>query len=177
MSVEVLVHRPIDYKGGTLAAGIHDLDINDLPLLASPIASQDVTFFNPAKDIYQLNIELNKQISNLYQTFVPHKVFTSSDDLLNNHIHIADAAFILCELLLPETAAVGTFIKVVGKGNATWQINQNADQFIRSSIGETTAGILGSLASSLSGDCVGLICITEDTEWMITDLVGTLVFV
>lgn len=176
MAVRVLVHRDISYKGGTLTAGVYDVDINDLVLLETPINAQDVSFFNPTKDIYQLNIELNKQISNLYRTFVPHKVFTSSDDLLNNHIHILDAAFILCEMLLPATAEVGTFIKVVGKGNAAWQINQNAGQFIRDSISETTAGVSGSLASSASGDCVGLICVTEDTEWIITESSGSLIF-
>jgi hypothetical protein len=64
----------------------------------------------------------------------------------------------LVTLTLPDTAPVGSIIKVTGKGDGGWLIAQNAGEtIIISEASSTTTGVGGSLASSDDYDSVELI--------------------
>lgn len=83
----------------------------------------------------------------------------------------------LVTLTLPTTAKVGDTIEVVGKGAGGWLIAQNAGQTIHFLSGGTTPGAGGSLASSTIYDCVKLICITANTDFVVNSVVGNITVV
>ncbi len=80
------------------------------------------------------------------------------------------------QLLLPNTAAFGSIIEIVGKGSGGWQINQNAGETILLVDSTTTVGVTGTVQSSEPGAAVTLVCITADTVWRISSSVGNLIF-
>lgn len=68
---------------------------------------------------------------------------------------------------LPDTAAVGDVLRVVGKGAGGWVIAQNASENINLGNATTTTGVGGSLASSHRYDCVELVCTVANTTWTV----------
>lgn len=76
---------------------------------------------------------------------------------------------------LPATAAVGDIIAIVGKGAGGWLIAQNGGQTIHFGNLDTTTGVTGSLGSMLRYDCVEIICITANTDFVVRSSVGNLV--
>src|SRR5690606_41586834 len=83
----------------------------------------------------------------------------------------------LVTLTLPVTAAVGTVIRVAGKGAGGWLIAQNAGQTIHFGVVDTSTGAGGSLASTLQYDSVELLCTVADTEWTVLSVIGNLTVV
>lgn len=79
------------------------------------------------------------------------------------------------ELLLPDTAAFGSVIEIVGKGSGGWQINQNAGETIYFGDSSTTTGATGTVQSSEDRATVRLVCITADTDWAIISSTGNLI--
>lgn len=80
----------------------------------------------------------------------------------------------LVDLTLPITAAVGDMVRVEGKGSGLWTVSQHAGQSIRIGNNTTTIGVGGSLTATDAGDGVGLLCITANTGWMVTDGTGSI---
>lgn len=79
---------------------------------------------------------------------------------------------------LPTTAAVGSVIKVVGKGAGGWLIAQNAGESIRwDEATVTTTGVGGSLASSDDHDFIEIVCTTADTVWTVMAVKGNITIV
>jgi len=78
---------------------------------------------------------------------------------------------------LPATASVGDTIEIVGKGAGGWLIAQNAGQTIHFISSDTTTGVGGSLASTVQYDCVELVCITANTDFVVKDSVGNITVV
>lgn len=84
----------------------------------------------------------------------------------------------LVTLTLPDTAAFGSIVRVVGKGAGGWLIAQNAAEFIRwDEASVTTTGVGGSLASTDNFDAVELVCMTADTEWVVLSSKGNITIV
>lgn len=83
----------------------------------------------------------------------------------------------LVTLTLPDTAAVGSIVAVVGQGAGGWKIAQNASEVIHFGSVNTTTGTGGSLASTNRYDCVELICTVANTEWVERNSVGTITIV
>ena len=75
---------------------------------------------------------------------------------------------------LPATAAVGKSVRIAGKGSGGWRVAQNAGQVIRFGNMSTTSGISGRLDSTNRYDTLELICITANTEWIVTSSVGNI---
>ena len=88
---------------------------------------------------------------------------TSQTAAVNNG-YVANNAG-LVTVTLPDTAAVGDIVKVVGKGAGGWLIAQNAAETINVGNVTTTSGVGGSIASSNRYDSVELVCITANTVW------------
>lgn len=80
------------------------------------------------------------------------------------------------ELTLPNTAAFGSVIEIVGKGSGGWQINQNAGETIYLGDSSTTTGATGTVQSSEDRATVRLVCITANTDWAIISSTGNLIF-
>ena len=80
------------------------------------------------------------------------------------------------ELLLPDTAAFGSVIEIVGKGSGGWQINQNAGETIYMGDSSTTTGATGTIQSSEDRATIRLVCITANTDWAVVSSTGNLIF-
>lgn len=76
------------------------------------------------------------------------------------------------QLLLPAVAPIGSIVRVCGLTAAGWQVTQNAGQQIRFGNLLTTVGAGGSLASTLAGDTVEIVCVTANTGWLVLSGVG-----
>lgn len=100
---------------------------------------------------------------------------TSASMAVNNG-YVADNAG-LVTLTLPTTAAFGSRFEIVGKGAGGWIIAQNAGQTIHFNSLDTTTGAGGSLASTLRYNCVELICVTANTDFVVKDSSGNLTVV
>jgi len=73
----------------------------------------------------------------------------------------------LVTMTLPATAAIGSVIGIAGAGLGGWRVAQNAGQTIFYGDLTTTAGVTGSLSSSLQRDNASLICTATDTDWTV----------
>lgn len=89
-----------------------------------------------------------------------------------NSKNIINGAGILT-LLLPIVANVGDIIKIVGNLNG-WIIAQNGGQTIHFVAQNTTTGAAGSLSSSAARDCVELMCVVNDTDYVVSSHEGIL---
>ena len=78
---------------------------------------------------------------------------------------------------LPAVAAVGSVIKIVGKGAAGWLLAQGASQSIGFGDITTTVGVGGSLASTNLGDSIELVNVTANTGWRVISSVGNITYV
>lgn len=80
----------------------------------------------------------------------------------------------LVTVTLPATASVGDTAEVGGKSAVGWKLAQNASQVIHFGTSNTTTGTGGSLASTQRYDTVKLVCITANTDWLVTYSIGNL---
>ena len=102
----------------------------------------------------------------------------TSASLVNNTGTISENAG-LCTFTLPVTAAVGTEIRVVGKGSGMWAIAQNASQSISfvTQAATTTVGVTGSVAATAQFDGIHIVCVTANTLWVVIGSTGNLTIV
>ena len=82
-----------------------------------------------------------------------------------NNEYTANAATLLT-ITLPASAAINDRIRVVGAGAGGWKVAQNSGQTIHLGSSSTTTGTSGYIASATVYDCVELICVTTDTDWV-----------
>lgn len=80
----------------------------------------------------------------------------------------------LVTVTIPTTAAVGSVVRVVGKGAGGWRIAQNASEIIHFGVLNTTTGTGGRLDSSNRYDAVELVCTVADTEWTVISSQGNI---
>jgi hypothetical protein len=80
----------------------------------------------------------------------------------------------LVTLTLPTTAAVGSVVRVAGKGAGGWRVAQNAGESINFGSSTTTTGVGGYLEFTDASDAVELLCITADTQWVVLSSVGNI---
>lgn len=105
-----------------------------------------------------------------------NEVTATSASMAVSNGYVANNAGVVT-LTLPATAAFGDMIRVAGKGAGGWLIAQNAGQTIHFGSVDTTTGAGGSLASTLQYDVVELLCITQDTDFLVTNSVGNITYV
>ena len=80
----------------------------------------------------------------------------------------------LVTVTLPTTIAVGQTVRVAGKGAGGWRIAQSAGQQIRFGSVSSTSGVTGFIGSTNRYDCVELLCITANLEFVVISVQGTL---
>ena len=98
-------------------------------------------------------------------------VIGASQTMANDNGYVCASGGALA-LQLPATSAVGDMVIVTLDGATSWQITQGAGQQIRYGNVETTAGVGGSISSTLQGDTLSLVCVVADTRWLVLYGVG-----
>ena len=83
----------------------------------------------------------------------------------------------LVTVTLPDAAAIGKVVAIVGKGAGGWKLAQNASENIRFGSVVTTTGTGGYIASSAQYDCVELVCTVADTTWTVRSVIGNITYV
>ena len=86
--------------------------------------------------------------------------------MVNANGYVANAG-VLVRLTLPAAADLGEMVAVVGKGAGLYRIEQNAGQQIHYGNLNTTAGVGGSVTSTLARDTIWLLCTTTNTNWTV----------
>jgi len=94
-----------------------------------------------------------------------------SQTMVSNNGYIANNVA-LVTLTLPAAAAVGDVLQIVGKGAGLYVINQNAGQTLHYGNQDTTGGVGGSATATHRYNCIEIICITANTDWVVQDSVG-----
>lgn len=79
----------------------------------------------------------------------------------------------LVTLTLPSSAALGTVIRIQGKGAGLWKIAQNASQTIHLGNVDSTAGVGGSVTATNRYDAIELLCITANTDFAVLSSTGS----
>jgi hypothetical protein len=93
-----------------------------------------------------------------------------------NNGYIADNSALIT-FTLPATAALGSIVRVTGKGTGRWTIAQNSGQTIYFGSSTTTTGTGGSLSSTLQRDSVEIVCVTANNDWNVLSVQGNLTVV
>lgn len=104
------------------------------------------------------------------------EVTGTSQAMAVNNGYVANNAA-LVTLTLPDTAAIGDSVTVVGKGAGLFRIAQNAGETIRFVSSSTTTGVGGSLTAIEQYAAIELVCITANTDWAVTDSAGNFTIV
>lgn len=111
--------------------------------------------------------------SNVNTTWVDQTSTTVT--MVVNTSYIADNSS-LVTLTLPGTVPLGSVFQIVGKGSGGWKIAQVSGQTISLGSQSTTTGTSGYLESSLSTDCVQIVCITANTTFNVYTSFGNITF-
>jgi len=83
----------------------------------------------------------------------------------------------LVTLTLPATAALGSNVRVTGKGAGGWRIAQNSGQTVFFGNTATTTGATGHLDSTATRDTIELVCVTANNDWNVLSSIGNLTVV
>jgi len=76
---------------------------------------------------------------------------------------------------LPDTAALGSIIRICGKGAGGWKVAQNAGEtIIWDESTATTTGAGGYLESTDDYDAIELLCTVADTDWTVLTSKGNI---
>lgn len=105
-----------------------------------------------------------------------NEVTDTSEDMVAMNGYVANNAG-LVTLTLPATCAFGDTIRVAGLGAGGWKVAQNASQVIHFGDMDTTTGAGGSLASTNRYDCIELLCVATNTDFLVLSSIGNLTVV
>jgi hypothetical protein len=95
---------------------------------------------------------------------------TSQAAVVNNGYVISNSA--QTTVTLPATAAEGSRVAVQGKGAAGWILAANTGQTIH--LGSSASSVAGSLTSTNLWDTVTVVCVTANTTWAASSVIGNL---
>ena len=95
---------------------------------------------------------------------------TSQAAAVNNGYIISNAS--QTTVTLPATAAEGSVIAVQGKGAGGWILKANTGQTIQ--LGSSATSSAGTLTSTNQWDTVTVVCVTANTTWAASSVIGNL---
>lgn len=133
----------------------------------------DATNWNGSLEVPTKNAIRDKIESMSAGGFTWNEVTGTSQAASVNNGYICNNAS-LVTVTLPDTAAVGSVVRVAGKGAGGWRIAQNASEIIHFGNVDTTTGVGGRLDSTDTNDAIELLCIVADTEWMVLSSQGNI---
>lgn len=144
---------------------IDDLGTNN-PYEIGPLKSATFTAFGP----YQWYAEASGGSGTGYNYV---EVTTTSQAGDENFEYVCNNSSQVT-VTLPTTIEEGAKIRLVGKGAGGWKLAQNAGQQIHYGSLSTTSGASGYLASDSQYDVVEVICITENTTFVVISGIGNI---
>ncbi len=100
---------------------------------------------------------------------------TTQSAAVNNGYITNNAGLVI--VTIPDTATLGSVVRITGKGAGGWKLAQNSGETIHFGNTDTTTGVGGSLASTNRYDTVELVCITANTDWVVVSSVGNITVV
>lgn len=98
---------------------------------------------------------------------------TSSRSVVAENGYITNNASLIT-LTLPASAAIGDSFRIAGMGAGGWRLSQLAGQTVHFGDKQTTIGTSGYVRSQQTFDCIEVICITVDTDWLIVSSHGNI---
>ncbi len=73
---------------------------------------------------------------------------------------------------LPTTSAFGDSLQILLNGGTSWRLAQAAGQSVVINAAISSVGIGGSIQTNTAGLTISLICISANTKWQTTSLLG-----
>jgi hypothetical protein len=104
------------------------------------------------------------------------EVTTTPYSMTSEYGYIANSSSKV-ELELPTNMDRGDVIRVVGRGSGGWKISQDGSQVIHFINKDTTTGLTGYLESTEQYDSVEILCIVDDTEFVVLSSTGNITIV
>lgn len=139
-------------------------DTGNIPVLATLTAGAGITITNGAGSI----TIAAPGVSVFWQ------VVTLDQVMVADNGYICNTAGLLT-LTLPAVAAVGDTVTVTGKNIPVgWRVAQNAGQTIHLGAAASTTGVAGYIESTQLYDVVELVCVTANTDWIVSYSVGSI---
>lgn len=138
------------------------------PVLATLTAGTNISITNAAGSI---------TINNTATAGIPWSEITGTSQAAAINTGYVANNVALVTVTLPDTAALGSVVEVVGKGAGKFKIAQNAGETIYFGGSATTTGVGGSLTSDIQYGAIKLVCITADTDWIVASSSGNFVIV
>jgi hypothetical protein len=99
-------------------------------------------------------------------TAVTHAGETAHGYITNNAARVT--------VTLPATAAIGDTVRMAGKGVGGWRLAQNAGQTVHFNSTDTTTGVIGYMESTQRYNSIEVVCITANTDWVVTSVNGVI---
>lgn len=159
----------------TSAGSSFDGSANNTNALTFATVNANVgTFTNPTVTVNAKG--LVTAISNGSSGITWTEVTTTTQTAAINNGYIANNAS-LVTITLPTTAAVGSIVRVAGKGAGGWKIAQNASGIIHFGGVDTTTGTGGSLASFQRYDAIEIVCSVANNEWVVLSSQGNITII
>ena len=81
------------------------------------------------------------------------------------------------DFTLPATASVGDIFAIAGNSANGWTLTQNASQTVHFLSVDTTTGVGGSITSTTRYDCIEMVCVTANTDFVVRSVMGNLTIV
>jgi hypothetical protein len=113
-------------------------------------------------------------VGNIYTAPYYWNIVTSGTQALGYAAGYSANKSTLTTFTLPPTSPVGGVLIITGMGTGGWKIAQNAGNQIFFGTQSTTSGTGGSLASTQQYDCVQLVCLTANANWLVYGSVGNI---
>jgi hypothetical protein len=142
----------------------------------APLSAQGIAgdiYIQPNGDLSMLYLKRGASWIPLVSSLYWNPTTTTSQTMVVNNGYIASQTS-TTSLLLPATAKVGDVIGVSGFNTGLWKITQNTGQAIHFGRMSTTRGATGSLNATLQYDYIELLCVAEDTDFVVKTAVGNL---
>lgn len=171
----------------TIGALINGATAKATPVDADYLGLMDSAASNILKKLSWANVKatLKTYFDTLYapiggSSFTWTEVTGTTQAMAVNNGYIANNAAQVVHTL-PATAAVGSIIRLVGKGAGGWKIAQNASQLIVftgggvAGMNQTTTGTGGFVASNDILDSIELLCTTANTTFTVLNYKGNVI--
>jgi hypothetical protein len=107
------------------------------------------------------------------QVYTVQEVTGTSQAAAANKQYITNNAS-LVTVTLPSSMTQGERIRIIGKGAGGWRLAQNSGQTIQFGTSATTTGASGYLESNNTYDVVEIICITDNTDFVVISSIGNI---
>jgi len=156
--------------------------VEGIERLRGPLTLKEISTFPTGSTLGQLGFDASDhtlkkcEVGGVWTTinaFPWFEVTETTGTMAVNTGYIANNAA-LVTLTLPATSAQGIRMRIAGKGAGLWKLAQNSGQTVHFGTVDSTTGTAGYLQALNKYDCIELVCITANTDFVITSSVGNI---